>query len=247
MKNPLIPTNCPSCKSKLEVEGIHLFCKNTDCPERNILLILHWVVACGVENFSEAGVRSLYDGGKIKNVKDLYILTAKSFDGLEGFGVRKIDNALSEIERTKEMTLASFIDKLSIDLVGEKAVKKLEIKTVEDFLNFNDPEYVVGQNIIAYVKENKQYIKDLLKVVKIKEVKEVVAKAGAKHIAMTGSGPDKRDNLIAKIHEKGDVFDDGVRKGTDILLCEDKASGSSKLQKAEKMGVKVLNYNEYFK
>jgi len=248
MDNDLIPTNCPSCKGKLKVEGIHLVCRNADCDEQNILLILHWVVNSGMEQFAESSVRTLYNAGVVKTVKDLYKLTPKSFNGIEGFGSSKIANAISEIERTKEMSLASFIDKLSIDLVGEKAVAKLGIKTVDEFLSFDNTEFVVGQNIMAFVKENKKYINDLLEVVIIKApVAQTVAKAGAKHIAMTGSGPMKRDELIDKISALGDVFDDGVRKTTNILLCEDKNSGSSKLVKAEKMGVKIMNYDEYFK
>jgi NAD-dependent DNA ligase len=106
---------------------------------------------------------------------------------------------------------------------------------------------VVGKNIKAFVKENKDFIKELASVVVIKEVKVEKVKVGAKHIAMTGSGPDKRDNLIDKIGANGDVFDDGVRKTTNILLCEDKLAGTIKLEKAQKMGVTIMNYSEYFK
>ena len=247
MEKPLIPTHCPSCNGKLKVEGIHLVCRNADCDEQNILLILHWVTNSGIEQFAESSVRALYSAGVVKSVKDLYKLTPKSFAKVEGFGSRKIENALSEIERTREMTLPSFIDKLSIDLVGEKAVAKLGIKTVAEFLNFNNAEFVVGQNIMEFVKNNKKYINDLLEAVVIKEPVVVAVKAGAKKIAMTGSGPDKRDNLIDKISAKGDVFHDGIHKDTDILLCEDKDSGSSKLVKAQKLGIKILNYGEYFK
>jgi NAD-dependent DNA ligase len=152
---------------------------------------------------------------------------------------------MSEIERTKEMTLGSFVDKLSIDLVGEKAVKKLGITTVEQFLDWQDETFVIGENIKKYVAENKNYIYQLLKVVKIK--KEVEAKVGAKHIAMTGAGPDTRNNLIARIVANGDVFDSSPNKETNILLCEDPDSGSSKLAKAEKLGIKIMRYGVYFK
>ncbi len=248
-KNELIPTHCPSCGTKLEVVGIHLCCLNKKCPERNVLLILHWVTNCNIEGFAESSVRTLYNAGKIKSVKDLYNLSEKSFDGIEGFGSKKIENALSEIERTKVMTLSSFIDKLSIEGVGEKFVNKYGIKTVNDFLTYDNSDgSAYGKNIVEYVKENRDYINDLLSVVTIKEpVQAAPVKAGARHIAMTGSGPDKRDNLIQRISEMGDIFDDGVRKTTNILLCEDKGSGSSKLVKAEKMGVTIMNYNEYFK
>jgi len=248
MENDLIPTHCPSCNGNLKVEGIHLVCRNVDCDEQNILLVLHWVVNSGMEQFAESSVRALYNAGVVKTVKDLYSLTPKSFNGIEGFASRKIENALSEIQRTKEMSLASFIDKLSIDLVGEKAVAKLGIKTFDEFMNWTDETFVIGKNIKAFVKDNEKYIRSLASVITIKlPVAQAPAKVGAKHIAMTGSGPDKRDNLIDIILGNGDVFDDGVRKTTNILLCEDKHSGTSKLVKAEKNGVTIMNYSEYFK
>lgn len=247
MENDLIPSHCPSCDTELIVDGIHLRCTNKSCPEQIILTILHWITNCGIEQFAESSVRALYAAGKLRSVKDIYKLTEKSFAGIEGFGEKKIANALSEIQRTREMTLPSFIDKLSIDLVGEKAVAKLGIKTFDEFMAWTDETFVIGKNIKQFVKENKQYILDVASCVIIKEAKEVAVKAGAKRIAMTGSGPDKRDNLIQKITDKGDVFHDGVRKDTDILLCEDKNSGSSKLVKAQKQGVKIMEYSEYFK
>ena len=83
---------------------------------------------------------------------------------------------------------------------------------------------------------------------KIKEpVVSAPAKAGAKHIAMTGSGPDKRDVLIGKIAANGDIFDDGVKKTTNILLLEDINSTSLKAIKAKKMGVQLMAYEDYFK
>ncbi len=245
--NPLIPTHCPSCEAALSDIGIHLCCTNDKCPEQNIQLILHWIVNAGMEQFAEAQVRALYNAGVIKNVRDLYNLTEKSFAGVEGFGSSKIKNALSEIERTSIMDLPTFVDLLSIDLVGKKAVAKLGIKTFEDFMNWSDEGFVIGKNIKSFVKENKALIRSLASAITINEVKEQKVKTGAKHIAMTGSGPDKRDALIARISSNGDVFDDGVRSTTNILLCEDKDSGTTKLVKAAKMGVTIMNYSEYFK
>ena len=245
--NPLIPTECPSCKKALKVIGIHLCCTNKKCPEQNILLILHWVVNAGMEQFADAQVRALYNAGVVTNVRDLYNLNEKSFASIEGFGHSKIKNALSEIGRTSEMDLPTFVDLLSIDLVGKKAVAKLGIKTFEEFMNWSNEEFVVGKNIKTFVKENEAFIRDLKSVITIKQVKEQKVKAGAKHIAMTGSGPDKRDVLVGRIQANGDVFDDGVRSTTNILLCEDKDSGTTKLAKAAKMGVTIMNYGEYFK
>ncbi len=245
-KNELIPTTCPSCNSALDVKGIHLVCTNKECPEILVLKIIHYCETAGMEFFSDSSIRSLFDSGKIKNVVDLYHLTESDFENLEGFGKRKIDNAIGEIERTKEMGVDELCDRLGIELVGRKAINKLGIKSVEDLWNFNDETYVIGQNLISYLKFNKKMVENLLKVVKIKKPVEVKVSAGAKHIATTGAGPKKRDDLVNDILAKGDVWDEHVNKGTNILLVEDVNSGSSKIVKAQKMGVSIMNYKEYF-
>lgn len=244
-KNVLIPTHCPSCEKPVKIKDIHLVCDNPNCNEQAILKIVHWVVNRGMENLAESSIRALYDAGKIKTIVDLYGLKEKDLRGLAGFGDSRIKNLLAEIERTKEMTIGQFCDSISIDLVGEKAMKKMGITTIEELWAFNDKTYVIGQNLIEYLKNNKAFVKDLLKVVVITQVKE--AAKGSKRICMTGAGPKGRKELIADIEAKGDTFVDSVNKETDILLCEDINGSSSKLAKASKLGVKLVAYGEYFK
>lgn len=243
MKNPLIPTLCPSCNTTLVIEGIHLMCNNSKCKEQMILQIVHWCKAREMEFFSESSIRALFNAGKIKNIRDLYNLTPDSFIELEGFGDKKITNALAQIEKTKEMDIGEFADGLGVDLVGKKAIAKLGIKNATEFLSFNDPTRVIGQKIIEYVAKNKSFVEDVLSVVRIK-TKEVVV--GANKVCMTGTGHKKRNELIADIEAKGDVSVDSVTKDTNILVCEDVNSGTTKLQKAAKLGVKLMSYQDYF-
>ena len=240
----LIPTHCPNCEKRLDVDGIHLACKNADCTEQHILTVVHWVKNCEMEAFAEASVRQLFAAGKIKNIRDLYSLKASDFDGVEGFGKSKSANALAQIEGTKKMTIGQFVDRLGIDLVGEKAMKKLGITTAAGLLAHKDRTYRIGENLMDYVKDNNAFVKDLLTVVEIQA--PVQAVKGANTVCMTGSGPEKRDVLIGKIGAKGDSFIDRVTKETNILICEDVNGGSSKLVKARKMGVKLISYEEYF-
>ena len=65
-------------------------------------------------------------------------------------------------------------------------------------------------------------------------------------ICMTGTGPRGRKELIKDIESKGYIFVDSITKETNILLCEDKNSGSSKLEKAKKLGIKIIEYKEFF-
>jgi len=238
--------NCPSCGKELIVDDIHLKCINQNCPAQNIKIITNYCKVLGMENLSEQTIASLYVNNIIKNINDLYELKNKYEEliGLIGMGGKKINNLLNEVERTKTMTIETFIDSLSISLVGEKQVKKLGIKCFKDFINFSDETYEAGKQIINYVKNNKLFLNELYCHINI-FTPTIINKNGRK-ICMTGKGPDTRENLIKVIEKKGDMFIDGITKETQVLLCEDKNGSSSKLVKARKLGIEIINYSEYF-
>lgn len=243
--NILIPKVCPACGKKVVIDGIHLVCKNAKCAEQEILKVVHWVKNCEMEAFAEASVRQLFAAGKVKNIRDLYSLKADDFKGVDGFGPSKAKNALTQIEATKSMTIGQFVDRLGIDLVGEKAIAKLGIETAEQMLAFNDDTFVIGKNLREYIEANRTLVEDLLTVVNIQAPVKVAA--GKHTVCFTGTGPKKRDELIQDIKLKGDTFIDRVTKETNILICEDVNGASTKLDKARKLGVKLVSYEEYFK
>lgn len=243
MSSDLIPTHCISCGTPLIEKGVHIVCNNTDCPEKNIQIITSWVKMCDMDQVSESTVRSLYDSNYIQCIEDLYKL--KDIDiSLEGFGDKKITNLLFQIEKSRQINIQQFIARLSINLVGEKAVKKLGINTVEDFFKFNDKQSVVGQNIIDYREQNKDEILSLMSYLEVKDI--IVNQSSKGKICMTGSGPKGRKELIKDIEAKGYEFTDSLNKETLMLICEDINGSSSKLKKAEKLGVKLISYSDFF-
>jgi len=239
----LIPKLCPSCDNHLIEKGVHIVCDNPKCEEKNIQLITSWVKSCDMDQVSESTVRALYNNQYIKYIQDLYVLKAKHIS-LDGFGDKKITNLLAQIEKSRTMNIQQFIARLSINLVGEKAVKKLGINTIDDFFNFNDRQSVVGQNIIDYRKENEKQIENLIQYL---HIEDIVSKSATKgKVCMTGSGPRGRKELIKEIEDKGYEFTDSINKETSILLCEDVNGSSSKLEKAKKLGIQLMNYSEFF-
>lgn len=241
----LIPDTCPSCGKAVKVVGIHLVCDNAKCEEQAVLKIVHWVKNCEMEAFSEASVRALFEAGKIKTIKDLYDLKAEDFKGAEGFGPSKTKNALAQIEATKSMNIRQFVDRLGIDLVGERAIEKLGIETADELLAFTDKTFVIGKNLVEFVADNLAFVKDLLACVDIVPIVKASA-TGGKLVCCTGAGPKPRHELQLLIKQKGDVSIDRVTKDTQILVCEDVNGDSTKLQKARKLGVKLVSYDEYF-
>lgn len=241
----ITPQWCPSCGNALIISGVHLKCTNEECPEQLIQKIIYWVKEADIEQVSIGTIRSLYQSGKIKNIRDIYELTSEDFENLEGFGEKKIGNFIEQVYKSRELTPVELISRLGIPLVQKKALKKLNILSIEDFLSFEDDSFVIGQNIIEWKENsgNREYLNELLSVVSLKDVKSRSSKGS---VAMTGKGPAGRKELTARLEEMGYEFSSTVSRDTDILLCEDPRAGSSKLKKAEKLGVKLISYDEFF-
>jgi DNA ligase (NAD+) len=239
--------NCPCCNSILISENLHLKCINSNCSGQIIKKITSWCKILGMENFSESTIEILYNNKIINKIIDLYSLDKEinNMLMLEGLGEKKIRNILTEIERTKVMTTSKFIDALNIPLVGEKTLKKYNIKSLQDIINLKNSEKVALNNLINFWKTNESWITDLLKVITVKEDEDIVCNGNK--VCMTGKGHKTRDELIKDIISKGDLFIDSITKEVQILICEDVNGTSSKLEKARKLGIKLISYEEYFK
>jgi DNA ligase (NAD+) len=239
----LIPKRCPICNTLVEDRGVHIHCPNKDCPERQIQAILYWVRQSDMEQIAEGTVRQLYKEMKVRSIRDLYTLKEEDFQGLEGFGEKKISNFLSQASSKKHMNALELIGKLGIPLVQQKALKKLGISTLEDFRNFQDDTYIIGQNIIAWRndRENEEFLEELLQVIEI----EVTREDSKGEICMTGKGPMGRKELAALAEEKGYTLGSSVTKTTVLLVCDDPEGTSSKLQKARNNGIPLVSYEDF--
>lgn len=241
----LIVKVCPSCGSEPVPSGVHIKCINQSCEEQIIQRIIYWVKSCDIENVAEATVRTLFKMGRIKNIRDLYHVKEKDFEGVEGFAQKKIDNFIKEINASRKMTARELLSRLGIPLVQKKSLAKMGIASVDDFLAFSDETYVIGRNIIEWKNDpsNMVMLNELL------EVLEITAESGGSSrgkVCMTGSGPGKRNDLIKLIEEMGYEFSATVTRDLDILVCEDPAGKSSKLDNARKNNIKLMSYAEFF-
>lgn len=241
----LLTHNCPCCGSLLKREGVHIKCFNKDCPDKVVKTITSYCTKCEMDGVSESTIRTLYEHTFIKSIKSLYRLHEhyNMLVHVPGFGVKKIDNLLKQIEKSKKQTVVQFISRLGIENVGERAVKNLGIDSMEKFWKFNDTQYINGQSLITFRRENEDLIKELLSYIEIQEEKKTT---GNKLVCMTGKGHKGRKELIQDIESKGYSFSETINKDLEYLICEDVSGSSSKLVKARKLGVKLISYKEFF-
>lgn len=246
-KTDIIPDKCPCCGNTLITLGVNLICDNNKCDEQQIQKIIYYIQKAEMEGVSEQTIRTLYEKYFIDNILDLYSLkeVKNRLIQLDGFGEKKVNNLLEQIEKSKNVSIINFLDRLGIEDVGKKSLKKLNIKTIQNFIDFNDPTYVIGQRIIEW-KNNEDNIRLFNNLISILNTKEEKINMNGKKVCMTGKGHKGRKELIKDIEEKGDEFVSSITKDTNILICEDVNGNSSKLEKARKLGIILINYQDYF-
>jgi DNA ligase (NAD+) len=248
------PTKCPSCGGTIEDDGVNMWCRNDVCKDRDINRIVYWIQTIGMKGFSERFVARLWDLGKIRSVSELYRLTTDDFIAVEGIGEKTVKTFFETIESTSELYLEKFITALGISTCSTSTAEVL----VEKFGSWDkinsiapaDLEKISGfatisaLSICEGIAEVSSMASDLLGVISIKEKKKGILTG--KSFCVTGSLSSMgRKEFQAVVVDNGGIAKDSVSEGLTYLVTNDKESGSSKNQKAQKLGVTLINEDEF--
>lgn len=255
-------TVCPYCKTPVVEVGANLFCPNEDCRPRVLAKLANFACKDGmnIDGFSEKTAGVLYDEIGVENFSELYTLDREKLVALDGFQDKKADNLLSAIEKSKNVALPNFIFALGIDGVGKKTAKDLakKLKTlggianasVEELSALDDVGEVMSKSIFDYFRseKNKNEIEKLLCAgVKIAEQTEI--KSGSfsgEKVVLTGSLTSYTRSEAGKlVEERGGEIQSSLTKTTTLVIAGEAAG--SKLDKAKKLGVTVIDEEEFKK
>ena len=248
------PTECPSCGGALIDDGINIWCRNPGCRERETNRITYWLETLKIDGFSDKFINKLWDKGLIREVSDLYKMTPDDFIGMDGVGTKTVVSFFNTLKETSEMYLEKFIVALGIPKTSEGTAKVLvdaykdwdTIKqvTVQDLLKLKGFQMVSATNTYEGLREILDLADALLKVIKIKERKE--GALTGKSFCVTGSLKNfSRDKFKEIVIDCGGSVKNTVGAGLDYLVTNDKDSGSGKNQKASKLGVSVINEEDF--
>lgn len=262
-----MPATCPSCGSPVErSEGeVAVRCPNSlGCPEQRMGRIIYFVGkdAMDIDHMGEKVVEQLFEKGFIAVPSDIYTLTEMELSQLDGFKEKSIQNLLASIEKSKQVSLPKLIMALAIKYVGagtaellaHKAgdLEKLTQLTYEELLEVDGIGEKVAEAVIEYFDDprNQKEIDRLLKLGVKPEQTRIVRINNhpfeGKTFVLTGTLEDfSRDDAAKLIKERGGKISSSVSKNTDFVLAGE--SPGSKLEKAEKLGVKVLSESEFKK
>lgn len=260
-REPEKPTVCPYCGSALVETGANLFCPNRECRPRIAARLDHYAGknAMDIEGFSESTACLLIDKKGVRNFSDLYRLTAESLSDLDGFGAKKTANLLSAIEKSKRVTLDAFIYAIGIDGIGRVAAKDLAKRfgSMEALKNASAEELVALENIGEITANNiAEYFRDPANLSELEalfslgvapQTADESPKEGifsGQSVVLTGTlSAYKRSEAQKLIESLGGVCQSSVTAKTTLVIAGEEAG--SKLDKAKKLGVRVIGEAEF--
>ncbi|EJT5937263.1 NAD-dependent DNA ligase LigA [Clostridium perfringens] len=247
---------CPICGAKVIEQDCFLFCSNKHCSMRQDKKIDHF---CGreglnIKGLSEKTISSINSLGLLNNYIDLFNLKSNKevLVNLSGFGEKKFEKLIDNIEKARNVSFNKFICGLGIPNIG--------VKASEDLLKINiNPENIFntslntfveaigdvkGTSIYKYLNENKDMLEKLMNEFEFIEEKDEVTEENLKGLkfVITGSLETiSRKDLEKIIKSKGGEVSKSISKNTSYLINNDITSTSSKNEKAKKMGILIID------
>ena len=258
--------NCPMCGSSLirkEDESAY-YCMNEHCPARWQEKLIHYTSrhALNIEGFGDRIIEDFYNLGFIKTYEDFYTLDNHKEDlmELEGYGSKKVNNLLTEIENSKNLSLERLLFGLSIRHVGQKTadilarnfknIDNLMNASVEDIAAIKDIGMTIAKSVAKFFSEerNKELISHLkefgVNMYYLKETSDQETLFTDKTFVLTGSLERfTRDEAKERIEALGGTVSSSVSRKTDVVVAGSEAG--SKLTKAEELGITIWNEEEF--
>lgn len=259
---------CPVCGTLLvRIEGeAAYYCPNDmGCPPQIKGRIEHFVTRRAMNiNMGPETVEDLYEAGLVTNVADLYELKMADLMHLERWAEKSARNLMESLRNSKNVSFERVLYALGIRYVGEtvarrlakafRSMERLEKATAEELLAVDDIGERIAESVIDYFSnERNREMVDRLKSHGLQmELPEEDTNGGndkLKGLTIVISGTfakHSRDEYKVMIERNGGKNSGSVSGKTDFILAGDNM-GPAKLEKAAKLGVKIINEEEFLK
>jgi DNA ligase (NAD+) len=256
-----MPEVCPVCGTKVvRTEGeVDYRCVNANCPAKLRETILHFASrgVMNIDGMGEALVNQLTERGLVKDVADIYKLTKKDLLSLERFADKSAQNILDEIDNSKKLPLERVIYGLGMRFVGERTAQflaehfgsmaALERASQEELQDVNEVGPRIAESIVEFfnLPANRKLVERLRAagLTLSGQKKERGTKLAGKTFVLTGTlAKYTRDEAKKMIEDAGGKVTGSVSQKTDYVVAGTDAG--SKLDKANQLGVKVIDERE---
>ena len=257
--------NCPVCGMPLIRKDAMHFCCNPHCDARQIESIIHFSSreAMDIEGLGERVAEQFFNQGFFRNVKEIYTLADHRDEiiSLDGWQSKSVDNLINAIEKSKENSLERVLFGLGIKEVGVKMAKTLARKYMnidnliaaseEELLEIPDVGPVVAKSIVNFFADERNI--ETINALKEQHVnfnylgstvKAADSYFSGKTVVLTGTlmkyGRKEATEILENLGAK---VTGSVSKATDVVIAGVEAG--SKLDKAQALGITVLNEEEF--
>lgn len=260
--NFVYPERCPSCNEKVvrEEGESDIRCINPECPAQLLRNLIHYCSrdAMDIEGLGPSIIETFVNEGMIKTVTDIYRLDKEKIASLDGFQQTSANNIIESVENSKNNDLSKLIFALGIRHIGAKAAKLLsdEFKNIDNLMNasleaisdidgFGD---IMAKSAFDFFQSEsaRELIADLKSFGVNTESKTVINdnRFEGMTFVLTGTLPTYKRSEASKIIESfGGKTSSSVSKKTSYVLSGE--SSGSKLDKANQLGIPVIDENEF--
>jgi DNA ligase (NAD+) len=256
----VMPKKCPECATALvRPEGeADTRCPNTvSCPAQLRESVFHFAGrgALDIEGLGYETAIALLEAGRLRDIGDVFHLAPESFEGLRGFGEKKVAQILSGIDAARRRPLWRLLVALSIRHVGPTAAQALapELRSIDAIAGASVEELAAVEGVGPTIAAS---IRDWFADARHREIPERIRSGGARLVEegdAAGPGPlsgltvvvtgtlagYSRDAAAAAVQERGGKVSGSVSKKTSFVVVGD--SPGSKYDKAVQLGVPVLD------
>ncbi|WP_395054141.1 NAD-dependent DNA ligase LigA [Flavobacterium sp.] len=260
-------THCPECNSELvrtTGEANH-YCPNFyGCPPQIIGRIQHYISrkAMDIEGLGAETVALLFNNGLVKNYADLYELKVEDILPLDRMAQKSAENLVKGVENSKNIPFESVLFALGIRFVGETVAKKLtkhyknidalSKATLLELVTVDEIGERIAQSVIEFFdNQENQIIIERLKQFRVQfEIIEkfnpnATEKLSGKTFVVSGVFEQfSRDDLKKSIEDNGGKVGSSISAKTDFVIAGENM-GPAKLEKANQLGVKIINESEF--
>lgn len=259
---------CPECGTVLvrpEGEAAHYCPNDSGCPPQIKGKIEHFVTRKAMNiNIGPETVEDLYNAGLAHNPADLYTLSVSDLLRLERWAEKSARNLMDSLEESKQVPFERVLFALGIRYVGETVAKRLAFAfhtmeqlrqaDVEQLTGVDEIGERIARSVVAYFadEKNRLLVERLAEYgLQMSVAEETIANRSDKlnglSIVISGTfSLHSRDEYKAMIEQNGGKNSGSVSGKTDYILAGDNM-GPAKLEKAAKLGVKVINEEEFLK
>ena len=255
----IFPNVCNTCSTKLVDAGSRLYCPNPDCSKRLLHRMEKWIKVLDIREMGDKLIAQIFEKG-IRQIHQLYELKTQELAEYDRMGEISASKVIRHIQTKRRLGLPVFVAGFDFEGIAETTMEKIALAgfdTLQKLRNASTEEIsavyglgdITAKVITDGLKECAQEMDAVLKtgIISIADPpsKDLLPLRGMSFCFTGELKSMKRGEAEEKIKNLGAQAKSTVVKGLSYLVTNDSSSGSSKNKKANELGVKIINEDEF--